>query len=318
MVDQKNKIAQRIYSGDRLAIARTITSIENEEDGYVQLLDAVHKKLNKAYRIGITGPPGAGKSTLTNHLVKILRKQNKKVAIIAVDPTSPFSGGAILGDRIRMTEISTDKGVFIRSMATRGTLGGLARQATEVADIFDAAGYDFIIFETVGVGQIELDIADTADTTVVMVVPEGGDIIQGMKAGLMEIGDLFLVNKSDRPGAERMQKDLEYVLHLKELTIKWSPKVLLTVAHQGKGIQQVWDEIGLHQEFLINNKLLKKKRAQRLKHRVEVVVQQKIDNFFWNNKRKEKLLNYLKNDKDTVSPYKIANQLFKDLTGNIK
>jgi len=273
----------------------------------------LHKNIGRAFRIGVTGPPGAGKSTFTNQLAKLYRAENKKVGIIAVDPTSPYTGGAILGDRVRMVELTSDKGVFIRSMATRGSSGGLARQATEVADIMDAAGYDIVIYETVGVGQIELDIAEAADTTIVMIVPEGGDIIQGMKAGLMEIGDIFVLNKADRPGADRMQKDLEYVLHLRQPAIEWYPKVLQTQSHKNIGIDFTWEEISYHKQFLIKDNFLEQKRDKRLINRIKQLIKKEMQTHFWNEQRTEILNNYLLNEKKSVSPYALSKKLLKEL-----
>jgi len=200
-------------AGKRVALARAISTVENQRPGFQGLLETLHAEAGRAHRIGITGPPGAGKSTLTTALVQRFRAAGETVAVIAVDPTSPFTGGALLGDRIRMNELTLDEGVFIRSMATRGSLGGLALATEEVADVMDAFGFDRIVVETVGVGQSELDIAAAADTTLVVVVPESGDAIQAMKAGLMEAADLFVVNKADRPGAERMARELSMMLH---------------------------------------------------------------------------------------------------------
>lgn len=202
--------------GRRTALARAISVVENQREGFQTLLHRLHPRLGRAHRIGITGPPGAGKSTLTAELIRRYRARGETVAVVAVDPTSPFTGGALLGDRVRMNDVGLDDGVFIRSMATRGSLGGLAVTTKEVADVLDAFGFDRLLVETVGVGQSELDIAQAADTTVVVLVPESGDAIQAMKAGLMEISDLFVVNKADRPGAQRLVKDLEMMLHLRE------------------------------------------------------------------------------------------------------
>lgn len=307
------ELKNSILKGNRLALARAITFIEDEHTGYKKLLSSLHKNTGNAYRIGVTGPPGAGKSTFTNQLTKLLRNENKKVGIIAVDPTSPYTGGAILGDRVRMVELTSDKGVFIRSMATRGNLGGLARQATEVADIMDAAGYDIIIYETVGVGQIELNIAQAADTTIVMIVPEGGDIIQGMKAGLMEIGEIFVLNKSDRPGADRMQKDFEYVLHLRKPNINWYPQVLQTQSHKNVGIKAVRDEIAKHNQFLFKDGQLEIKRDKRLIKRIRQLVEKEIYDVFWNSERTKVLNEYLLNDKKSLSPYALSEKLLKDL-----
>jgi LAO/AO transport system kinase len=308
---------ESILEGDRLAISRAITYIENEKDNYEDLLSNLHYKTGKAYRIGITGPPGVGKSTLTNHLAKQIRGLKAKVGIIAVDPTSPFTGGAILGDRVRMQELTLDEGIYIRSMATRGNLGGLARRTSEVADVLDAAGYEYIIYETVGVGQVELDIAQAADTTLVMVVPESGDAIQGMKSGLMEIGEIFVLNKSDRPGAALMQKDLEYVLHLRETKTEWYPKVILTVANRALGIKNVWDEICSHKSFLDSKQRLQKKRDSRMKGRIKILVREKIEQDFWNKERKIILSNYLKVKNQKISPYQIVDNLLAQLLQSI-
>jgi LAO/AO transport system kinase len=199
----------------RVALTRVISVIENQRPGFRAVLNDLHENLGRAHRIGITGPPGAGKSTLTAALIAHYRSRGETVAVIAVDPTSPFTGGALLGDRIRMNEISMDSGVFIRSMATRGSLGGLALTTKEVADVMDAYGFDRVLVETVGVGQSELDIAAAADSTVVVLVPESGDGIQAMKAGLMEAADLFVINKSDRPGADRLAREVSMMLHLR-------------------------------------------------------------------------------------------------------
>jgi LAO/AO transport system kinase len=202
-------------AGKKAALARAVSIVENHRAGFDLLLSALHPRLGRARRIGVTGPPGAGKSTLTTQLVRSWREAGQTVAVVAVDPTSPFTGGALLGDRIRMESVALDPGVFIRSMATRGSLGGLASATRDVCDVLDAFGFDTILIETVGVGQSELDVARTADTTVVVLVPESGDSIQTLKAGVMEIADLFVVNKADRPGADRLRNDLELMLGLR-------------------------------------------------------------------------------------------------------
>jgi len=202
-------------AGKKAALARAVSIVENHRAGFDALLGTLHPSLGRARRIGLTGPPGAGKSTMTTALTRALREQGKTVGIVAVDPTSPFTGGALLGDRIRMESVALDPGVFIRSMATRGSLGGLASATREVCDVLDAFGCDVILVETVGVGQSELDVARAADTTLVVLVPESGDSIQTLKAGVMEIADVFVVNKADRPGADRLRNDIELMLGLR-------------------------------------------------------------------------------------------------------
>jgi LAO/AO transport system kinase len=215
MTNEHSKLLEDFAAGKKPALARAVSIVENHRAGFDELLATWHKNLGRGRRIGITGPPGAGKSTLTARLAAVYRSAGLSVGVIAVDPTSPFTGGALLGDRIRMEEVALDPGVFIRSMATRGSLGGLAESTGEVADVLDAFGIDRIIIETVGVGQSELDVSRNADSTVVVLVPESGDSIQTLKAGLMEIADTFVVNKADRPGADRLRNELELMLGLR-------------------------------------------------------------------------------------------------------
>jgi LAO/AO transport system kinase len=296
---------------NKRAVARAVTMVENEEEGYLSLLSNLHFRQTDSIRVGITGPPGAGKSTLTNQLVKKMRAAGKTVGVIAVDPSSPFSGGAILGDRIRMKDVLLDKGVFIRSMASRGNLGGLARQSKNAADILEAAGFDVLIFETVGVGQIEMDIMSAVDTIVLMTVPDAGDVIQTMKAGIMEIGDIFVVNKADLSGAERMRDDIEYMLSLREKIEGFIPPIRLIKAVTGDGVDTLTDDIFRHVTFLKESGLLESKRKQRLKDKIVALVSERIEEKFWDGRKREFLNRYLNEDSKKKSPYEAAEELLK-------
>jgi LAO/AO transport system kinase len=257
------EITRKILQGDVRAAARLMTMIENGASEARAALKSLYAHTGSGYIIGITGPPGSGKSTLTDQLTDELRRRGKTVGIVAVDPTSPFTGGAILADRIRMQRHSLDADVFIRSMATRGHLGGLARATNDVVDVMDAAGKEVILIETVGVGQDEVEVVGTAHTCVVVSVPGLGDEVQVIKAGILEIGDVFVVNKADRAGANRTATELEMMLHMAPDTGGWLPKVYKTVATKGEGIAELVDAIFEHKAFLDERDLRKKKGRDR-------------------------------------------------------
>jgi LAO/AO transport system kinase len=281
-------LKKNILSGDKRAIAKGISLVENEDKDSANLLKNLYPHTGSAYRIGLTGPPGAGKSTITNCLIRLLHDKGYKVGVIAVDPTSPFTGGALLGDRVRMSESSLLNNVFIRSMATRGSLGGLCKNVVEACDVLDASGKDFILIETVGVGQSELDIAQTADTTIVVLVPESGDSVQAMKAGLMEIADIFVMNKADREGADQIVATLKNILHLKApVENKPEIKVLKTIGTKNSGIEELFEEI-LHQKnFLEETGMLGSLRKEHLRRKIFDLVNNKLHSTFWNEENRK-------------------------------
>jgi len=269
-------LADGIRAGRYRALAQAISLVERDSPESERLLAEIYPATGKARIIGITGSPGAGKSTLVASMARHYRAQNLRVGIIAVDPTSPFSGGAILGDRIRMTDLYTDRGVFIRSMATRGFLGGLARATNDVVDILDASGFDVVLVETVGVGQDEVEVVRTVQTNLVVLVPGMGDDIQAIKAGIMEIGDVFVVNKADRPGADKTVTEVTMMMSLVEEHGDWVPPIIKTVAHKGEGVPELDEAIVQHFDYLQASGELLRRNRERVRIRIATQLKEKF------------------------------------------
>lgn len=349
LADPVEPLLDDFRAGRRLALARAISLVENERPGFERLLHELHPRLGRAQRIGMTGPPGAGKSTLISKLAAAYRERGETVGVVAVDPTSPYTGGALLGDRIRMSNVSTDSGVFIRSMASRGSLGGLAISTREVADLLDAFGFDRVILETVGVGQSELEIAGTADTTVVVLVPESGDSVQAMKAGLMEIADLFAINKADRPGADKLLQEVEVTLHMRlgdrrapagaahhgvslrslgkvarrehKASLQeaggWAIPVLKTVAQSGEGTGELLATLDRHGVYLEESGALGERRRRRLAERTKGVVERALRERVWRQGGGEELLRRSLDalEAGDETPYSVAGRIVRDVFG---
>src|SRR3989449_1469888 len=337
------QILDGLARGDTAALARAISLVENQRDGYERVLSHVHGRLGRrgARRIGLTGPPGAGKSTLAERLVQLFQSRGLTVAVIAIDPTSPFTGGALLGDRIRMESVSLDGGVFIRSMATRGSQGGLATTTEEVADILDAFGFDRILIETVGVGQTELDIARTAESTVLVLVPESGDGIQTLKAGVMEIADVYVVNKSDRPGADKLRTEVEVMLGIRRgnafrhisphhrsdrRTVApsdrkplpsdaWEPPVIAAIASRGEGVAELTHALDRHHRHLEASGRLAAGRRERLVQRTRAALERGMRQWIAATAQAEELLARRLDDlvDGRRSPYDVAAEILDQL-----
>jgi len=289
--------------------------VEDEPDAATVILDELYPLMGRSFRVGITGPPGAGKSTLVEKLGRECRNRGRTVGIVAVDPTSPFSGGALLGDRVRMPSLFTDPGVFIRSMATRGGVGGLAARTKEVCDVLDAYGRDCVIIETVGVGQVELDIAGAAHSTVVVLVPESGDGIQTMKAGLMEIGDLFCVNKSDREGADRVVMEVETMVEMKTKTNGWVPPVVKTVATTGLGVPSLLDQLEAHRKHLETSGALLDRKRESIRSEIVELTEEWLRRDVWRRPDTTGRLNDLVQQvmDGGTTPYRAAEAILKDV-----
>jgi LAO/AO transport system kinase len=339
-------LLQGFTEGRRIALARAISVVENERPGFQELLHRVLARGLFGERVGLTGPPGAGKSSLVAELSQAWRSQDERVGVVAVDPTSPYSGGALLGDRIRMNDLATDPGIFIRSMATRGSLGGLATTTKEVVDLMDGFGFPHVLIETVGVGQTELEITSAADTVVVVLVPESGDGVQAMKAGLMEIADIFVVNKSDRPGAERLLKELRQAIHLRagdslkdvpahhgvdmaaavkargepkearrwEKPEGWQIPVLATTAQTGEGVPELMEAIAAHRTHLEESGELEVRRRRRAETRVRDVVARELQRIAARRLRGEGMSRALDEiEAGEATPYSVATGFVQDI-----
>lgn len=308
-----NQILDDIRANDHRALSRVITRIENNQGLPDDFFISLYTYSTDAIRIGITGPPGAGKSTLTDKLIKLFLEHGKSVGVVAVDPSSPFTGGALLGDRVRMNRYIWEENVFIRSMGSHGDLGGLARKTQDVGDVLAASGKDIVIYETVGVGQGELDVAAAVDLTVVILVPESGDEIQLMKAGLIEIADLFIINKSDRDGAGRLAQLLQNILHTSHGTDRPEPPVINTIASEGKGLDELYDGIEKHLVNMKSNGMFDTNRLKKHRMRVLGLVQEKLLDEFWTSEKLETLSHETHSiDSIKLSPYEISAAILKN------
>ena len=306
----------RLFDRDRPGIARAISMVEAGGDAAHRLLDNIYPRTGRAYRVGLTGPPGAGKSTLAGAITRILRQSGHSVAIVAVDPTSPFTSGALLGDRVRMADLDNDEGVFIRSMATRGTGGGLGANTADVADIFDAAGFDYILIESAGVGQTELDVRHLVDTTVVVLVPESGDQVQAAKAGLMEIADIFVMNKCDRPGSSTAMQSIQSALSFRNHGSEhWQTRIIETVASESRGTAELVDEIMRHKTCLQSTGRHSELLNRRAEYRLQRSIRNAVDKLVWSAENKQYLEDALP---QIMAQKKSPDEVIAHICSNIK